>query len=145
LYQSTQVHPALEHPDQITAEHMRRYWTDGFIAVNNVFTPAEVQDAIDGLLHLVRGGNPESKGVELEEAVAQEIDRATIAPEHREQYVRYLMWFIQSDPRLTAMYRSRRLLGICERLIGSRLELAQDMALLKPPHIGREKPWPQDT
>jgi phytanoyl-CoA hydroxylase len=38
-----------------------------------------------------------------------------------------------------------RLLAIVERLLGGPVTLFQDMALLKPPHVGREKPWHQDA
>ena len=78
LYKSTKVHVALEHPDRITPEHMRRYWTDGFIAVNNVFTCQEVQAAIEALVHLIQADN--LVYLELEEAIAQKIDPATIKP-----------------------------------------------------------------
>lgn len=145
LYAYSKVHTPLESPDQVTAEHMRKYWTEGFIAINNVFTPDEVRSAIDGLVHLIRGGNPEFKGVQLEEASALGINPASIAPDDREQYVRKLMRFTNFDARLGAMASHPRLVGLCERLIGSRVQLAQDMALLKPPMIGREKPWHQDN
>lgn len=145
LYAYSRVHTPLESMDQITAEHMRRYWTEGFIAVNNVFSASEVRDAIDGLVHLIRGGNPQFDGVQLEEAAALGIDPASIAPDDREKYVRKLMWFANADPRLSAMARHPKLVGLCERLIGHRVKLAQDMALLKPPMIGREKPWHQDN
>ena len=36
------------------------------------------------------------------------------------------------------------LVAIVEKLIGSKAKMFQDMALLKPPRIGREKPWHQD-
>jgi phytanoyl-CoA hydroxylase len=145
LYRSERVHTAIEHPSLINAEHMRQYWTDGFIAVNDVFTPAEVQAALDGLTHLIRGGNPDYKGVQLEEAVAQDVDPASVAPDDRERYVRKLMRFVDFDARLLAMSKQATLVGIARRLIGSDLAMSQDMALLKPPHIGREKPWHQDT
>jgi phytanoyl-CoA hydroxylase len=145
LYKSERIHTAIEHPSLINAEHMRQYWTDGFLAVNNVFSPNEVTDAISGLTHLIRGGNPEYKGVTLEEATANHMAADTVPPDEREHYVRKVMKFVDFDERLKAMATQATLVGIAERLVGARLVMSQDMALLKPPHIGREKPWHQDT
>ncbi len=145
LYQSTRVHTPLNSPADLTPEHMRRYWTDGFIAINNVFSPQEVADAIAGLQHLIRGGNPEFQEVQLEEATEMGIDPSTIAPDDREKYVRKLMWFAKADPRLAAAAAQANLVGVCRRLLGTDVSMAQEMALLKPPLIGREKPWHQDN
>jgi phytanoyl-CoA hydroxylase len=145
LYRSDRVHTPLASIDDLTPEHMRRYWTDGFIAIENVFTPDEIRAATEGLSHLIRGGNPDFKHVQLEEAAAQKIDPATIAPEDREEYVRKLMWFADADPRLSAMAYHAKLMSVCRRLLGSEVKMAQEMALLKPPLIGREKPWHQDN
>ena len=35
-------------------------------------------------------------------------------------------------------------MGVVRRIIGEEPMLFQDMALLKPPRVGREKPWHQD-
>jgi phytanoyl-CoA hydroxylase len=145
LYKSERIHTAIEHPSLINAEHMRQYWTDGFIAVNNVFAPVEVADAIAGLTHLIRGSNPTYKGVLLEEAIANNMDVDAVPPDEREQYVRKVMKFVDFDARLKAMSTQATFVGIAQRLIGSSLVMSQDMALLKLPHIGREKPWHQDT
>jgi phytanoyl-CoA hydroxylase len=37
------------------------------------------------------------------------------------------------------------LLAIVRKLVGSDVRMIQDMALLKPPRVGREKPWHQDA
>ena len=42
------------------------------------------------------------------------------------------------------MSEDPELLDVVSRVIGAKPALFQDMALLKPPRIGREKPWHQD-
>lgn len=145
LYKYERVHTPLNSPEDIGPTQMRDYWTQGFIAVNNVFTPDEVKSGIDGLTHLIQGGNPDFEGVQLEEGLPKDIDPKSVAPADREQYVRKIMNFVNYDVRLKAMAEHPKLLGICQRLLGSRVELSQDMALLKPPRLGREKPWHQDN
>jgi len=41
--------------------------------------------------------------------------------------------------------RDPRLMPLLEQLIGRGPRMVQDMALLKPPFVGAEKPWHQDT
>jgi phytanoyl-CoA hydroxylase len=43
------------------------------------------------------------------------------------------------------MVRAPRLVAILDQLIGPGARLIQDMALMKPPHRGAEKPWHQDN
>src|SRR5437763_1482106 len=62
----------------------------------------------------------------------------------RESAVRKCYRFVEFEPRLQAMSRHPVLVGIIEKLIGHSVRLIQDMALLKPPLVGREKPWHQD-
>jgi phytanoyl-CoA hydroxylase len=46
--------------------------------------------------------------------------------------------------RLKAASENSRLLSVIERLLGEAPKMFQDMALIKPPRMGREKPWHQD-
>jgi len=141
LYCSDRVHVAVAHPDQVTDADVRHYHEQGFLAVDNLFTPAELEDAKAGLSHLIGGGNPAFTGVEFEAGV----DVSSLDGRQREPYVRKLMKFCDFDQRLGAMANHVLLHRIMQRLLGRELNMVQDMALLKPPHIGREKPWHQDT
>ncbi|MGH2354684.1 MAG: phytanoyl-CoA dioxygenase family protein [Chloroflexota bacterium] len=58
--------------------------------------------------------------------------------------MRKIWRFSQYDARLHAMATHRRLLSLIERLIEDTPGLFEDKALIKPPRIGREKPWHQD-
>ena len=50
-----------------------------------------------------------------------------------------------SDARLAAAAANARLMAILDQLIGPGHRLIQDMALMKPPLKGSEKPWHQDN
>jgi ectoine hydroxylase-related dioxygenase (phytanoyl-CoA dioxygenase family) len=55
------------------------------------------------------------------------------------------MYFVEFEPRLKALSEHAVMRGILRKLLGSESNMIQDMALLKPPHVGREKPWHQDN
>jgi phytanoyl-CoA hydroxylase len=140
LYHYDATCKPVPHPNALTEADVWRYHEDGFLAVENVFSPEAVQAAIAGLSHLIAGGNPNYKGVQFESGAEQEgLSRA-----ERELFVRKLMGFVDFEERLAEMSRHPVLIEITERLIGDKVNLIQDMALLKPPLIGTEKPWHQD-
>jgi ectoine hydroxylase-related dioxygenase (phytanoyl-CoA dioxygenase family) len=94
------------------------------------------------LLHLIGGGNPEFKSIQFEAKAAPDLDALSI--DQKQDAVRKLMWFTAFDPRLNALARHPKLLALVARLLDAAPRMFQDMALLKPPRIGREKPWHQD-
>ena len=55
------------------------------------------------------------------------------------------MSFVRHDDRLAALADDPAVLAVVATLLGDRPILFQDMALLKPPGGGREKPWHQDN
>lgn len=114
----------------------------GFVSVANVFTASQVQGAIDGLIQLASGPRSERVELQFESAARGQIE--DLAPEDRLDYVRKLMWFYQEDPRIQALAEDPTLIEVVTNLLGAEPEMFQDMALLKPPGIGREKPWHQD-
>jgi ectoine hydroxylase-related dioxygenase (phytanoyl-CoA dioxygenase family) len=59
--------------------------------------------------------------------------------------VRKIWTFCQADSRLAGLAASDRLVPPLDQLIGPGHRMIQDMALLKPPFRGSEKPWHQDT
>lgn len=123
-------------------EHVARFREQGYLVIHNAFTPAEVQAALDGLLDLIDGKNPDFTGVQFEAAAQGVLD--TLAPEEKQDCVRKLMSFVKYDGRLKAMAEHPGLIHALTQLVGDTPKLFQDMALLKPPRIGREKPWHQD-
>lgn len=145
LYERCAIVPAVSGGfDAITDAHVQQYRELGFLSINDAFTPDEVQAGIDGLLHLIAGGNPEFRSIQFE-ARAREI-LPTLSIEQRQDAVRKLMYFTEFEARLKALSHHSKLLSTVGRLLEteSTLNMFQDMALLKPPHLGREKPWHQD-
>jgi phytanoyl-CoA hydroxylase len=129
--------------DSVTEREIARFREQGYLVVHEAFTIDRMRDALDGLLDLLAGSSPTFDSVDYESSV----DPATLdgmAAEERQDYVRKFMWFVSHDERLRALSEDPALMGVVRRIIGEEPELFQDMALLKPPRVGREKPWHQD-
>lgn len=143
LYATSRVADGICGFDAVDAAAVERFHQDGFLVIHDAFSPTEVAEVLDALLDLIDGANPEFKGPELEALATN--DFLSLPREAKQDHVRKLIYFVEYEPRLLAFSRHPRLLALLERLMGQPPVLWADQALLKPPRIGREKPWHQDV
>lgn len=143
LYQPAAIADGVEHLADIGPEQIAFYHEHGYLVVRQAFGAGEVRDAIGGLVDLIMGKRPDFKHIYFE-GKAKEI-LPTLGPEQRQDAVRKIGAFIEFDARLKAISHHPALLGVITSLLGGAApEMFQDMALIKPPRLGREKPWHQD-
>lgn len=125
----------------VRAAEYAQYAHDGYLAVAQALQTAEVASSLAGLTALIQ--NPEPDGYQLQFEGGREAG-AALTGDARLDAVRKLMGFVAHDERLRAIANHRGVVAIVERLLGEPAQLIQDMALIKPPRGGREKPWHQD-
>ena len=143
LYQPAAIVGGVDTFDQIGPRELAQYRDQGCLVVRHGFTAQEVADALAGMIRLIMGENPDFKGVWFE-AKAKDI-LPTLNAEQRQDAVRKLGDFVDFDPRLKALAEHPAMLRIVRQMLGDREpKMFQDMALIKPPLLGREKPWHQD-
>jgi phytanoyl-CoA hydroxylase len=115
----------------------------GYLVVHDAFTGAEVAGALAGLLDLIGGVYPAHRGIQYEKHVGDVVK--ALPAEQRQDVVRKLFKMVDHEQRIAALAQHPALIGVLTRMIGDTPQLFQDQALLKPPLIGREKPWHQDN
>ena len=143
LYQYHALAGGVANLATITDEHVARFHEQGYLVVEQAFSPPEVEGSLAGLLELIDGKQPTFTNIQFE-AKARAI-LPTLSPEQKQDAVRKLMGFVEYDARLKTIAEHPALLAVLHRLMNDVPVLFQDMALLKPPFIGREKPWHQDN
>ena len=143
LYDPTGVGTGVNCFAAVTDAHVAQFHAQGFLVVENAFSAQEVQDGLDGLYRLLSGEVAEFDGIHYERASAG-MAVEELSPQQKQDYVRKFMHFVDYDHRLHDLAHHPQLLTLVQRLIGDSPVLFQDMALLKPPRMGREKPWHQD-
>ena len=125
--------------DGVTESDIEQFHALGFLVVHEANDSAAIEAARAGLrATILRGGDH----ISYESAAAARLE--TLGDEERLDSVRKLMPVIDFDARLRQAAESAPLLDVVGRILGETPTLTQDMALLKPPLIGREKPWHQD-
>lgn len=143
LYHYSREATGVANFDAVTDDAYRQFAEQGYLVIEEAFTPAEVEGALAGLLDVIDGKYPEFAGIQFE-AKARDL-LPTLAPEAKQDVVRKLIAFVEYEPRLAAIAHHPKLLAMLARMIGETPTLYQDQAMLKPPFIGREKPWHQDS
>ncbi|WGF87537.1 phytanoyl-CoA dioxygenase family protein [Marinivivus vitaminiproducens] len=143
LYSPAAEATTLAHLDDVGPAELAFYEDHGWLLVRHVLEPGEIEEAVRGIDDLVAGRNRAFDGVYYENAARGQVEAA---PSQRStDHVRKLAWFVQHDARLNAIAEHPGILSVVSRLLkGVTPRLFQNMALLKPPSVGREKPWHQD-
>jgi phytanoyl-CoA hydroxylase len=142
LYRFDKVAEGVEGFDAVTDADLDFFRAHGYLVIHHAFTSQEAEAALTGLLDLIDGARPDFDGVQFEGFARDRLH--LISREEKQDYVRKLMEFTRFDARLNALAQHPKLLAILRRLVDDEPVLFQDMAMLKPPSGGREKPWHQD-
>lgn len=138
LYMHRGVHKPLSGPGYVNAAAIEAYRKEGFFAVADLLTGTQVQEACEAVMSILFDPHTNAK-VQFTKPQAELRNR-----EERELAVRKVHQFVHCDETLRAIALHPQLLSIAEQLLGDKPVLVQDMAMLKPPTGGGEKPWHQD-
>jgi phytanoyl-CoA hydroxylase len=142
LYNPTAVAPCIDLDGATTPEAQSHYKKHGWLAVRGLLDPTEVKDAGSAIDALVNGEVPGFAGIYYERQFRDRLE--SLSATERYDAVRKLYQFVAHDDRLARIAFGERITRICRHLLGCGVRMFQDMALLKPPRAGREKPWHQD-
>jgi hypothetical protein len=151
-------------PTALTAAQLEQYHRDGYLAFTDVLAAVEVEQARGGLTQLIRnaqhnpdfvlreGGafrklsSPNTSYYLQIESTANGTNLRALPDADFELTVRKLTGFCAVDPIFSGLAQAQpRVRGVLESLIGADPILFGEMALIKPPFIGTEKPWHQDN
>jgi phytanoyl-CoA hydroxylase len=130
---------------RLAAEDIARFRDEGYLALEGALSADEVSGCLEALDQLVarRAELGDRIWVQEEPFFSQGgDDPRTIDAELR---VRKLAFFVKVDQRLASAAAHPNIVAILDQLIDPGHRLIQDMALMKPPFKGSEKPWHQDN
>lgn len=142
LYRYSCSATPLASSEQVAEADLASFRETGFLAVEQILSPAEIAVGKEALRDLINGRVPNYAGVSPEPGQAARWNE--LDPAARADLVRRVFLFVDFEPRLKALSEHPAVLDIVEQILGEPCHLIQDMALLKPPFVGTEKPWHQD-
>ena len=156
---------------ELSPATLAAYRREGFLVFESVIDASEVEQAKEALSAVIRSmhasllrGSPEVEiqvtpadaranyaGLELKKTGGEfklrfeaGTDPRNLGPEEAEKSVRVLYSYRDEQPIFRKLIDHPNVRRVVEFLVGPGALLFQDMALIKPPYIGSEKPWHQD-
>ncbi|RAP73798.1 phytanoyl-CoA dioxygenase family protein [Paenibacillus montanisoli] len=138
LYPHGEVYETELSVSDIQEEQVRFYRQQGYLAVKEVLASSDIDSALEAIMEHIFA-EPSAVKVQFVRPKSELAD-----DEERELAVRKLYEFVDVEDRLRAIAYHPQVLAVVERLLGGKAKLVQDIALLKPPKGGGEKPWHQD-
>ncbi|MEM9418930.1 MAG: phytanoyl-CoA dioxygenase family protein [Planctomycetota bacterium] len=143
LYTATRTAELLPDLSAVDDAALRHFEDKGYLAFEKAFDAQAIADATAAIDDLTMGRNPEFTNIMFESSAA-DVDVDELDDIARAELVRKLTAFARYDARLEAIVRNPALLNLIQILVRDEPTCVQEMALLKPPGGGREKPWHQD-
>ena len=128
--------------EAVTDADVQFFHKHGYLVIHDAFSPEEISETLEGMLYLMDGKNPDYRGIQYEPKMVKQ--KSVLSTEERRDITRKIASFVEYEPRLKAISEHERLIAVVQCLIEATPKMFQDMGLIKPPHIGSEKPWHQD-
>lgn len=137
---SAEITTGIDGFASVTEAHINQFHALGFLVIHNAIDHAAIEESRAGIRDLIL--SRENGNIMVESVVGERFFE--LPDETRLDSVRKMMPVVPFDERLKTASENPDLLALLGRLMGERAALSQDQAMLKPPRIGREKPWHQD-
>src|SRR5205823_4567443 len=115
---------------------------DGFLVVEDLVSPEEVQRLRDRVREYTHGGrDPGTVDVQVE----PRIHRGELKVDHPGDGVRKLTGLVEGDDLFRGLGLNEAIVGIIEQILGPDLKMFRNALLLKPPGVGSAKGMHQDS
>ena len=128
--------------DGFTDDELAQYRREGWVLARGILGEQSIEACRLALSDLATGRIASGQTSLMYE---YDQDATKLTPEQREFHIRKYMDFVEDAPALKMAAMNTRLHQRLDQLLGRGRVLFQEMALVKPPRIGSEKPWHQDA
>jgi phytanoyl-CoA hydroxylase len=137
---------ALEIDPVLSMDGIAAYRRDGFVVLRGAIGRKLVANCLEALAGIA-SGTLDARGASMavEPAVASGAAADVAAAAERQDIIRKFGDFTAASPALLRVAMSANVHRALDQILGVGRLLFQEMALVKPPRIGSEKPWHQDA
>ena len=129
-------------PMQLTPEQLEAYDRDGYSVVEDLVSPEEVEKLGQRLREYTHGERS-SEPIYLH--IEPRVERGELKVDHPGDGVRKVGNVIQGDDLFRALGFNDNILGIFEQILGPDIKVFRNDLLMKPPEVGSQKGWHQDS
>jgi len=126
----------------VTAEMLDSYRRDGYILVEDLLTTEEVAALRQRCADYTHGGRPWGA---LQIQVEPRVQRGELHVDHPGDGIRKIDGLVQNDDLFRGLGTHTNIVGIIAQIVGPDIKLFRNTLLLKPPRVGSQKGWHQDS
>jgi ectoine hydroxylase-related dioxygenase (phytanoyl-CoA dioxygenase family) len=126
----------------LSAEQRAAYERDGYLVVEDLVSPQEVAALRQRVQDYTHGGRPADA---LVIQVEPRVQRGELRVEHPGDGVRKIDGLVQGDDLFHKLGTHPNIVGVIEQIVGPDIKLFRNSLLLKPPEVGSQKGWHQDS
>lgn len=126
----------------LSSEQLAAYQRDGYILVEDLLPAAEVAALRDRLREYTHGGRPPA-GLAVQ--VEPRVQRGELTVGHPGDGIRKIDYLVQNDDLFRRLGTHPNIVGIIAQIVGPDIKLFRNSLLLKPPEVGSQKGWHQDS
>lgn len=129
-------------PVSLTLEQLNTYHRDGYIVVEDLVTPEEVAALRQRVGEYTHGGRAWGN---LRVQVEPRVQRGELQVEHPGDGIRKIDGLVQEDDLFRQLGLHENIVSIIEQILGPDIKMFRNSLLLKPPKVGSQKGWHQDS
>lgn len=126
----------------LTQERVRAYRTEGYVVVENLLSAADVEALRQRICEYTHGGRPMER---LRVQVEPRVQRGELAVAHPGDSLRKIDGLVEGDDLFADLGLHSAVADVIEDLLGPDLLLFRNSLMLKPPQVGSQKGWHQDS
>ena len=127
---------------QLTPEQLEAYHRDGYIVVEDLVPPDEVEALRNRLSEYTHGGRPLG-GIEIQ--IEPQVTRGELKVDHPGDGIRKVGRLVQEDDLFQKLGLNDNIVRIIEQVLGPDIKMFRNHLLMKPPAVGSQKGWHQDS
>lgn len=129
-------------PVKLSAEQLEAYERDGYIVVEDLVSPEEVEALKNRVWEYTHGGRPWG---ELRVQIEPRIQRGELQVAHLGDGIRKIEGLVEHDDLFRRLGLHENIVSIIEQILGPDIKMFRNALLLKPPEVGSQKGWHQDS
>ena len=126
----------------LSQEQIEAYQRDGYLVIEDVASPAQVEALRERVREYTHGGRPAEA---LQIQVEPRVQRGELKVDHPGDGIRKIDSLVQGDDRFRELGLGDAVVGVIESILGPDLKMFRNSLMLKPPEVGSPKGWHQDS
>ena len=131
-----------ESPVLLSDAQLEQYQRQGYVVVNDLLSPAEVNGLGERVREYTHGGRaPGDLRVQVEPRIA----RGELTVDHPGDGIRKIDGLVEHDDRFQALGVHQNIVSAIEQIVGPDIKMYRNALLLKPPAVGSPKGMHQDS